>query len=214
MILLLGACSQAPKAQQTSEPSPTQTATRAPATPSATPTSSPTAAAAATVTATPEPTAATEAPAPTTAPATTQAPARTQTPATQAPVATQAPAPAPTAAPTPPPPPPTATPVPAPTTAPPPQPTGGFVFPTFFVSILESRNGRLGVLTSGGATCSAVARLPDNVTILQLGTKTVGSSGMVNFDYAPTTQSGVGVHRVDCSLNGQREFAEARFNAP
>ena len=82
------------------------------------------------------------------------------------------------------------------------------------MTILESRNGRVGVLTSGGATCSAVARLPDNVTILQLGSRTVPSSGMVNFDYTPTTQSGVGVHRVDCSLNGQSQFAEARFTAP
>lgn len=221
LVLILGACSQAPSPasrQQTSEPSAVRTATLAPVTPS--PTTAPTAAPTATepAAATAEPAAATEAPAATPGTAATQAPSTPRPPAaTQAPVVTAAPAPtqapvtpAPTAAPTAPPTAPPSTPAPAPTA----QPTGGFVFPTFFVTILESRNGRLGVLTSGGATCSAVARLPDNVTILSLGTKIAPSSGMVNFDYAPTTQTGVGVHRVECSLSGQSQSAEARFTAP
>ncbi len=81
------------------------------------------------------------------------------------------------------------------------------------MTITESRNGRLGVLTGPGATCTAVARLPDNVTILQLGTRVAPATGTFAYDYPPTQQTGVGVHRVECSLNGQSQAAEARFTA-
>jgi len=52
------------------------------------------------------------------------------------------------------------------------------------------------------------------VTVLQLGSKTVPPSGTVAFDYAPTQQAGLGLHRVECTFNGQSQAAEARFTAP
>lgn len=162
---------------------------------------------------------------PQTSAAQTQAPAATRAPVAQAPV-TQAPAPQPTEAPAPvvtpaptpaptqpPPPPPPATTAPPPATTTPP-PSGGFVFPTLFVTITDSRNGRVAVVTSPGASCSAIARLPDNVTVLQLGTQIAPSSGMLAWTYPPAPPSpNLGVHKVDCALGSERTSAEARFIA-
>jgi len=97
------------------------------------------------------------------------------------------------------------------TTAPPP---GGFSFPTLFVTITDSRNGRVSVVANPGASCSAIARLPDNVTVLQLGTQIAPANGMLGWSYTPAPPSpNLGVHKVDCALGSERASAEARFTA-
>ncbi|MFN2521059.1 MAG: hypothetical protein ABR525_08450 [Candidatus Limnocylindria bacterium] len=81
--------------------------------------------------------------------------------------------------------------------------------------LTDSRYGFVDVLTSPGASCSAEARLPLRGVILALGTKTVDATGRVTWTYAKDpTQSGVGVHAVTCTNQGQTVSEVQRFDTP
>lgn len=92
----------------------------------------------------------------------------------------------------------------------------GVVLPTYFVTILESRYGTLGVLTTPGSACTGEAAMPDGTTSpsSELRTpRTADSSGRLAFNYpTPPAAPGVGTHTVSCELAGQRGQARARFD--
>lgn len=146
----------------------------------------------------------------------TAAPLQQPTAAQTAAPAAQPPAPVPTAPPATAPPA-TATPPPPATAPPPPAATGtpgGFVFPTLFVTITDNRNGHLGALVNPGATCSATARFPDGVTVIQLSTQVVPPSSVVSWSYAPAPpSSNLGLHTVTCTSGSERQTAQAKFTA-
>lgn len=90
----------------------------------------------------------------------------------------------------------------------------GFVFTTLFVTVTDSRNGRVSAVANPGASCSGVARFPDNVTVRQLALQVAPASGMLVWSYQPAPPAGSpGVHRIECLLGQERTAAEARFAA-
>lgn len=107
---------------------------------------------------------------------------------------------------------------PAPTLAPgtpAPTPSGGFVFPTLFPTILVSNNGFVSLTVNPGATCSGYARYPDNVTIVQLAPKVAPADGMLSWSYQPSpSSSNSGLHHIDCTLGAEQASREAKFLAP
>lgn len=92
----------------------------------------------------------------------------------------------------------------------------GVVLPTYFVTVVESRYGLLGVVTTPGSSCTAEAALPDGTKApsAELRTpRTADGGGRVAFEYsAAPAAPGVGVHTVSCELAGQRQQARARFD--
>lgn len=115
---------------------------------------------------------------------------------------TGTPAPAPT---------PTPTPAPAPTPTPAP---GGFVFPTLFVTINDNRNGFVSALVNPGATCSGTSRYPDGVTVIQLASQVVPSSGGISWSYqASPPSSNLGLHTVTCTKGSEQQSAQAKYTA-
>lgn len=95
-------------------------------------------------------------------------------------------------------------------------PPSGLVFPTYFVTILESRNGHLLVVTSPGSKCTLGVTLPDAspYSAPELAeARDAGADGRATFAYTPVPpRPGRGIHTVACELRGQRDEAKARFD--
>jgi len=108
------------------------------------------------------------------------------------------------------------TPTPLPTGTPAPTPSGGFVFPTLFVTILAPvTNGAVNALVNPGASCSGYALYPDAVTRLPLASKVAPASGMIGWTFAPSPpSSNSGLVHIECTLGAERAQAEAKFLAP
>ncbi|GAC1458891.1 MAG: hypothetical protein NVS1B1_10080 [Candidatus Limnocylindrales bacterium] len=109
-------------------------------------------------------------------------------------------------------------PTPAPTLppgTPAPTPSGGFVFPTLFVTILSASNGSVDITVNPGATCSGYALYPDAVTRVPLASKVAPASGLLSWTFTPSPpSSNSGLVHIDCILGAESASAEAKFLAP
>lgn len=85
------------------------------------------------------------------------------------------------------------------------------------MQITQSTNGALAARTKPGATCVALAYLPnqtdsqaDNLWL----TNTADASGVVRWDYPPDSVAGTGQHVVRCAFDGETHQDFTAYTLP
>lgn len=85
--------------------------------------------------------------------------------------------------------------------------------PSLYLQIQQSEYGALSVQTAAGASCSAVATLPNGQNAGGLrNPQTADGNGVITWWYPhPATAEGNGTHRVQCSKSGLSASNYASF---
>ncbi len=92
-------------------------------------------------------------------------------------------------------------------------PPSGLVLPSFFVTLIDSTNGSVGVLTTPGSQCSLSVSSPSGV-VSDYPPRTVDTSGTGAFTYPPSAGQGQWIQTVRCTLGDSTGVAKAQVLLP
>ena len=93
------------------------------------------------------------------------------------------------------------------------RPPLGLVLPSYFVTLLNSRNGSVTVLTAPGSRCLLTVSTGDG-TPSEYAPRVVDASGTATFVYTPVTGRGQSIQTVSCDLNRAHDSAKAKVLLP
>lgn len=92
-------------------------------------------------------------------------------------------------------------------------PPSGLVLPTFFVTLLASRNGSVSVLASPGSRCLLTVTAVDGAT-QSYPPATTDASGVATLGYPPVGGHGESIQTVTCELGSARDTARGKVLLP
>lgn len=92
-------------------------------------------------------------------------------------------------------------------------PPSGLVLPSYFVTLIDSTNGSVGVLTTPGSQCSLSVSSPSGV-VSDYPPRTVDTSGTGAFTYPPSAGRGQWIQTVRCTLGDSIGVAKAQVLLP
>ncbi len=92
-------------------------------------------------------------------------------------------------------------------------PPSGLVLPTFFVTLIDSTNGSVGVLTTPGSRCGLSVSAPSG-TVSDYPAQSVGANGTSAFTYPPVTGHGQSIQTMRCTLGDTTGVAKGQVLLP
>ena len=92
-------------------------------------------------------------------------------------------------------------------------PPSGLGLPSYFVTLLDVKNGSLGVLTAPGSSCSVSLKAPDG-TVTDYPAKITDASGVARFTYPPVSGHGESIQTMTCRLGDQSGTAKGQVILP
>lgn len=88
-------------------------------------------------------------------------------------------------------------------------PPSGLVLPSFFVTLIDSTNGSVSVLTTPGSHCSLSVSSPSG-SVSDYPPQTADSNGMAAFTYPPVAGQGQSIQTMRCNLGDSGGVAKGQ----
>lgn len=92
-------------------------------------------------------------------------------------------------------------------------PPSGLVLPSYFVTLTDSTNGGVGVLTTPGSSCELSVSAPSGET-RDYPMQIVGATGTAAFTYPAVAGHGTSIQTVRCAIGNNSQVAKGQVLLP